>query len=238
MRLWSHRRLPAPPLRSSPSIAMTRSLIVVLLTLALGGCFLLSRSPDRPDASAVTGPPVYVEQCETCHAATVGSPRPASVHAGHGLHCGQCHAPAGHPDFVRPVQDTTCAGCHSAEYEQTLASRHFATRVERALDTDRAARTALRRAGFVAEAGGTRHFVSGRLCAACHYDGHKLGLDAVQREALCVGCHPGRDEHYPGPVPAGGNRCMECHVRIGETASGRVVTTHRFAMPGAESGGR
>ena len=78
--------------------------------------------------------------------------------------------------------------------------------------------------------------LGGRLCAACHYDEHRLGLGVVQRAGFCTGCHTGREEHFP--TSGSTNRCVQCHVRVGETVSGQVVNTHRFARPGAEGAGR
>jgi hypothetical protein len=124
-------------------------------------------------------------------------------------------------------------------------SKHFVTRLQRALDGDREARAALRREGFIGSTVAGRAFVGdvgsgelgGRLCAACHYDEHRLGLGAVQGTDGCAACHTRRDEHFPIPASEPENRCVTCHVRAGETASGQVVNTHRFALPGAGSGG-
>jgi hypothetical protein len=71
------------------------------------------------------------------------------------------------------------------------------------------------------------------LCAACHYDDHRLGLGPVQQPNFCVGCHRDREQHFAGPTASGQNRCVMCHVRAGETVAGQVVNTHRFAVPGA-----
>ena len=180
---------------------------------------------------------MHVEDCRTCHGEQLDGSYAGSVHADLGIRCGQCHAGQNHPDFTRPVADGTCGGCHQAQLQQTVASRHFATRVPRSLDGDRAARAALRRDGFVATSAGKRVFagdpasgdLGGRLCAACHYDEHRLGLDAVRRADACVGCQESREDHYPSPEPA--NRCVMCHVRAVETVSGQVVNTHRFAAP-------
>jgi hypothetical protein len=220
--------------------------IVTVAVTLLTGCFLVTSSLDRPDPRSVSGPAVYREGCETCHAAPVGAAFATSVHAARGIRCGQCHTGGGHPNFVEPVTDAKCGGCHQPEYQQTLASRHFATRTPRALDADRPARAALRREGFVAGTAAGRHFVGdaaagalgGRLCAACHYDEHRLGLAPVQRADFCARCHAGRDAHYPIPTPAGGpsNRCLVCHLRAGETVNGQVVNTHRFTLPGAAGG--
>jgi len=238
---------------SRPSILRSRMVrstpwgLVVVAALALGGCFLAPWSPDRPSPSApVSGPVPYVEDCQGCHAEPVGGHYAQSLHAAKGVRCGQCHTPGGHPNFTRPVEDGKCGGCHQPQYQQTLHSRHFATRQARRLDDDQPARAALRRAGFVAAGPAGRAFVGdtasgalgGRLCAACHYDEHRLGLRAVRAAPFCTGCHTDRESHYPDPAPGTPNRCVQCHVRTGETVSGQVVDTHRFGLPGAEETGR
>ena len=129
----------------------------------MAGCFLMPGSP-RPDPKAVAGPAPYVEDCVTCHAATV-THYAGSRHAARGVRCGQCHTPGGHPEFSEPVRDSKCGGCHQAQYQQTLASRHFARRLERPLDGDRAARASLRRDGFTAPSVTGRSFVGDSLRA-------------------------------------------------------------------------
>jgi hypothetical protein len=231
-----------------------RSLLVASLGLATAGCFLLSGS-SRPDPEARSGVTPYVENCVACHAEPTAVHYAESRHALEGIRCGQCHTPEGHPDFTQPVRDGKCGGCHQAQYQQTLASKHFASRLPRALDSERAGRASLRRDGFTeptdeALAGmphveKARRFVGdsvsgrlgGRLCAACHYDDHRLGLGAVQRENFCVGCHRDREQHFADGASSGQNRCVTCHVRVGETVAGQVVNTHRFAKPGAEDAG-
>jgi hypothetical protein len=194
----------------------------------------------------VSGPVIYVENCEACHAAGAGKQYAESLHTAMGIRCGQCHVPGNHPDFTRPVGDGKCGGCHQPQFQETLASKHFTTRVQRALDSDRAARAVLRRGGFTVAVAGGRRFVGdtasgglgGRLCAACHFDEHRLGLGAVRRANFCVGCHASREEHFPAATVEPTNRCVSCHVRVGETVTGQIVNTHRFALPGAEDAAR
>jgi hypothetical protein len=222
------------------------TLLVVAALLGIGGCFLMSRAPDRPDSSQpLSGPEIAGERCQTCHAEPVAAQYAASPHAAMGIRCGQCHAPGGHPNFTQPVRDATCAGCHQPAYQQTLASQHFADRQPRALDGDRAARTALRKEGFMAITKDGRRFVAdsasgelgGRLCAACHYDEHRLGLGDVQRADFCVECHTGFERHFPNSPPGLANRCTRCHVRAGATESGQTINTHLFARRGRERTG-
>jgi hypothetical protein len=176
----------------------------------------------------------------------VGAHYAQSLHTTKGIRCGQCHTPGGHPNFTQPIRDGKCGGCHQPQYQETLVSKHFATRDLRALDNDRDARQALRLEGFTVATARGRRFVGdsssgelgGRLCAACHYDEHRLGLGLVQRADFCTGCHAGREMHFPIPTPGLANRCVQCHVRAGQTVSGQVVNTHRFARPGAESAGQ
>ena len=223
----------------------TASIVTVALSIALGGCFLaIPFSDDRPSPDSVTGPIGFIDGCESCHASHAGGPYAQSLHASLGIRCGQCHTTGSHPNHAEPVPDARCGGCHLAQLQQTLTSKHFATRVQRADDADRAARILLRRGGFTEPAAtGRRRFVGdvaagargGRLCAACHYDEHRLGLRGVQRETFCVGCHADRDEHFPIPSTDPPNRCVTCHVRDGETATGQIVNSHRFAAPTAAS---
>jgi hypothetical protein len=218
---------------------LARALLLALIALALGGCFVVSWLPGRRDTPpAVSGPAPYVEGCQGCHAAAAGYAE--SVHAAKGIRCGQCHRPGGHPDYTEPVRDATCAGCHQPQYEQAQATMHFATREPRALDGDRAARKVLRRDGFTAAGAGTPRFVGdassgapgGRLCAACHYDEHRLGLRAVQQAEFCVGCHAAPQLRSRIPPSDLTNPCMACHTRIGTTERGQVLNTHRITRSG------
>jgi hypothetical protein len=223
--------------------AVTLRGLLLVVPIVLGGCFLMPWSPERPASGVISGPVVDAEGCQTCHAAGAGQRYAESLHAAMGIHCGQCHVPGNHPDFTEPVRDGKCGGCHLPQFEQTLASKHFATRIRHPLDGDRTARVALRREGFTVAASGGRRFtgddaagaLGGRLCAACHFDEHRLGLRAVQRADFCVGCHGGREDHFPGPSGESANRCTSCHVRVGESVTGQIVDTHRFAVPGAEA---
>ena len=213
---------------------------LLLAPFALGGCFVMSWGRDA--IPPVSGPAPYVEGCQACHGKTVGAHYAESLHTAKGIRCGQCHVAGGHPNFTAPVRDAKCGGCHLPQYEQTLASTHFATRDQRALDNDRAARVALRRERFSVPAATGRRFVGdsssgelgGRLCVACHYDEHRLGLRVVRRADFCGSCHGGvTSNHFPIPTPGLENRCILCHVRAGVTESGQIVNTHRFAKPGA-----
>lgn len=221
-------------------------LLAILVVLASAGCFLIGSAP-RPDPNApIAGPAPYVENCQLCHASPVAEHYAQSLHSAKGIRCGQCHTPGGHPNFGQPIQDGKCGGCHQPQYQESLTSKHFATRDQRALNDDPAARRTLRQDGFTAPAAsGGRRFVGdgavggegGRLCVACHYDEHRLDLAVVRQANFCTGCHGGRTDHFAEPTPGGENRCVECHVRVGKTVSGQIVNTHRFAKPGAEGTG-
>ena len=221
-------------------VGALQSFLVASFGLGIAGCFLVSPQSPRPDSRAVTGPAPYVETCASCHEGPTIAHYGESRHTAEGIRCGQCHTPGDHPDFSQPVQDGKCGGCHQAQYQQTLGSKHFAGRVQRLLDSDRAARSSLRRDGFTASTGTKRHFVGdsasaemgGRLCAACHYDEHRLGLGPVKQETFCVGCHGDRQQHFAEGATAGENRCLVCHARVGVTVAGQTVNTHRFAVPG------
>jgi hypothetical protein len=232
--------------RSALTARLARAVAAAPIALVIAGCHLLPWARPRPDpVESVSGPVPYVEDCQVCHAAPVAEHYAQSLHTAKGIRCGQCHTPGGHPDFALPVRDGKCGGCHQPQYQQTLASTHFATRHRLALDGDRAARTHLRRQGFIETTAGGRRFagdsesgiLGGRLCAACHYDEHRLGLEAVQQASACTGCHTGKEGHYPIPTPGLENRCIQCHVRRGATLNGQIVNTHRFAVPGAGGSG-
>jgi hypothetical protein len=223
------------------------ALLAAPLVLASAGCFLMPGSTPRPDPQApIAGPAPYVENCQLCHASPVAAHYAMSLHTAKGIRCGQCHTPGGHPNFTQPIRDGKCGGCHQPQYQETLTSKHFATRTQLALDGDRAARKTLRAEGFTVPVTGGRRFVGdsssgelgGRLCVACHYDEHRLDLAVVQRADYCTSCHTGRETHFDIPTPGLANRCMQCHVRAGETVTGQVVNTHRFAKPGSEGSGK
>jgi hypothetical protein len=221
-----------------------RLLLTLSIGLVVGGCFVVSWLPGRRGSpESVPGPTPYVEGCQACHATTIYVQYPHSVHAAKGIRCGQCHVPAGHPNYTEPVRDAKCGGCHQSQYEQTLASRHFAARERRALDGDAQARAALRRERFAVATPGGRRFVGdatsgdlgGRLCAACHYDEHRLGLGPVRQAGFCAGCHAGLEAHFATATGGPANRCLTCHMRAGATESGQVLNSHRFrrSSPGS-----
>ena len=217
----------------SSGVRFARALLLAPIALALGGCFLVSWLPGRrPATTPVSGPAPYVEQCQSCHPAPAGYAQ--SRHSAKGIRCGQCHRPAGHPDYTQPVRDATCGGCHQPQFQQVVATKHFATRELRPLDSDRAARGLLRREHFTVPSPDGRHFVGdsssgalgGRLCAACHYDEHRLGLVAVRQPNFCVECHAVPPHGPMGSNSGLTNPCMQCHVRIDAMASGQVLNTH------------
>lgn len=216
-------------------------MLICAILLGLGGCFLTGKwQPGRPHPEkSVSGPSVYVPDCQSCHEAPTVEAYAQSRHSAMGIRCGQCHTPGGHPNFTEPVQDSTCGGCHQPAFEQTLESAHFADRQRRPLDNDQAARVALRHEGFIATTSAGKRFVGdsasgtsgGRLCFACHYDEHRLGLKGVQRPQFCDTCHVGYEQHFNRQAAGDVNRCTRCHVRAGTTESGQVVNAHQFAKP-------
>jgi len=223
----------------SPGVRFAKALLLAPIAFAVGGCFLVSWLPGGRDATTpVAGPAPYAEQCQSCHPAPAGYAQ--SLHSAKGIRCGQCHRPAGHPDYTQPVRDATCGGCHQPQFEQVLATKHFATRDLRALDGDRAARGLLRREHFTAPSADGRRFVGdwssgalgGRLCAACHYDEHRLGLGAVRQPEFCVRCHAAPQLRTQAPPSDLTNPCMQCHVRISTTESGQVLNTHLITKSG------
>src|SRR4029453_15857111 len=54
--------------RRSGSCVIRTWCLVGAIVVALGGCFLVPGSPDRPDPSALSGPVPYVEDCKACQA--------------------------------------------------------------------------------------------------------------------------------------------------------------------------
>jgi hypothetical protein len=199
---------------------------------------LLACTHDAPSSVPGRVPFDLVAACPDWHTEPVLSRYAASRHAAKGLRCEQCHKGAAlDPGCAAPVGDGVCGGCHSAQYEQTLASEHFESRKQLALNDDPALRERVRRDGSAYDEGEYRVFVGdlgggrgGRLCTACHYDGHGLGLSSVRQEGFCLGCHDDQDDHYEDEEEAEGftNRCMACHVRVGRTRTGQIVNDHSF----------
>ena len=211
-------------------------LLAAPVALASAGCFLIPSAP-RPDPNApIAGPVPYVDNCQLCHASPVAAHYAMSVHTTKGIRCGQCHTPGGHPNFTQPVSDGKCGGCHQPQYQESLVSTHFATRAQMALDTTRPrGRRCARKASprpprrGVAASWATRPpgELGGRLCAACHYDEHRLDLAVVRRDGFCTGCHGARPDHFDFPAPEGTNRCLQCHVRVGadrERSGGQLAS--------------
>ena len=202
------------------------ALLAAPIALASAGCFLVPSAP-RPDPNApIAGPVPYVENCQLCHATPVAAHYAMSLHTTKGIRCGQCHTPDGHPNFTQPVRTASAAAVTSRSTRRAWSARHFATRAAiapgpRPGRAEGAARRGLHRA----RTGGGRRFVGdsssgelgGRLCAACHYDEHRLDLAVVRRDGFCTSCHGARLGHFPLPVPEGTNRCLQCHVRVGTT---------------------
>ena len=234
-------------MRPHCSAAWLKGVVLATVTLlTLGGCFLMGKwQPGRPDATQVSGPPVYVADCQSCHETPIGEAYAKSRHSAMGIRCGQCHTPGGHPNFAEPVRDSTCGGCHQSDFEQTIASKHFADRQLRPLDSDQAARVTLRHEGFIATTPEGKRFVGdsssgtlgGRLCFACHYDEHRLGFSAVRRPQFCDTCHVGYEQHFNRQGAGDVNRCPRCHVSAGTTESGQPLATHSFARPVRERPG-
>ena len=227
---------------------LVRTLFAAPLVLVTAGCFLTPGS-SRPDPAApIAGPAPYIENCQACHASPVAAHYAMSLHTAKGIRCGQCHTPDGHPNFAQPIRDGKCGGCHQPQYQESIDSTHFATRTLIALDDDprgakdraqrglhrgprrpaeplrgrlgvgRARRPPVRRVSLRRAPSRPRRRAAGRLL-------HQLLTRA-------------RPAHFDFPTPEATNRCLECHVRVGETLTGQVVNSHRFAMPGAEGSGK
>ena len=227
------------------------ALLAAPVALASAGCSLDPvGSPSRPRRAHRGARPVRRRLPDVPRLAGGRALRDERAHdQGHPLRAVP-HAPGGHPNFTQPVRDAKCGGCHQPQYQQTLVEQALRdARARRALDGDRAARDGAptgglhrgrRRAADAASSGDSSSGeLGGRLCAACHYDEHRLDLAAVRRDEFCVSCHAGtRRPFRRSRPPSGTNRCVQCHVRVGETVTGQVVNTHRFARPGAEGSGQ
>ena len=222
------------------------TLLAAPIALASAGCFLIPSAP-RPDPNApIAGPVPYVDNCQLCHASPVAAHYAMSLHTTKGIRCGQCHTPGGHPNFTQPIRDGKCGGCHQPQYQESLASTHFATRAQRALDHDQAAPKALRQEGFTARAPGGGGASWGIVLGGARRPPvRRVSLRRAsprpRRRAaggFCASCHGARPTISTSPFPSGTNRCLQCHVRVGETATGQVVNSHRFARPGAEGSGK
>jgi hypothetical protein len=74
--------------------------------------------------------------------------------------------------------------------------------------------------------------LGGRLCMSCHFDEHRLSRRPVLAADFCSGCHTDRADHYVMDFPGLENRCIQCHVRAGETVNGQVMNRHTFSMGG------
>jgi hypothetical protein len=224
--------------------AWVRRALLLLAVLGLAGCALLPWARKRPDPfGSVSGPAPYVDDCDSCHDERAEE-YADSLHAAKGIRCGQCHTPGtdpdieedGHPDPAQPIADGKCGGCHQPQYQQTLATIHYSGRSLEALGADEYRREELREHDFVVGSGDAARFVGdeaagelgGRLCAACHFDEHRLGRRTVESADACTGCHVGYLEHYPEAIPGFENLCTGCHVRVGVTDAGQVVNTHLF----------
>jgi len=212
--------------------------LVVVCGLAAGCHALFGRSPwgDEPtgDAREAGGP-----SCDVCHA-EVAKRHLDGPHGGEGIACGQCHRGGGHPAFDEPLDDGTCGGCHLPEYQQVAPSAHARNAI--VVPVEISERT-LRADGFRIELSERVFFTTrdqrsrrgGRLCAGCHYDGHRLSSSSARSAHLRESCHTDRGGHY-SDVVADDNRCLVCHMREGVTVVGQAVTSHAF--PGLAEPGR
>ena len=219
----------------------------VVTLLAFGGCFLLSRAPDRPDPEQpVSGPAVSVERCQTCHARAGRralrrrvSTRPRASAVGN----------ATRREAIRTSPSRcgtpSAAGCHQPAYQQTLASQHFA---------GRAAARAGRRPGRADRAPrGGLHRHHGRRDGASWVTRPRATWAAACARRVTTTSIVSASPPCSGPTSASGvtrvsrgtspfrrrtrtNRCTRCHVRAGTTESGQSINTHRFARPGARAG--
>jgi hypothetical protein len=206
--------------------------IVVFSTALLLATIVTSCRPVRVgDRSLAASVPPRENDAAVCAYST-------SAHGARHILCGQCHGGGEHPDPETPVMDGTCAGCHTPEFQEQLASTHFEERVPVDLgdwlgreDSADAASQFFARADDVTRFVGQRDAggAGGLLCVGCHYDGHAFGLAALRRAGACETCHAGLNDHFADEESEGGNRCLDCHVHAGRTVTGQVVNSHHFA---------
>ena len=182
-----------------------------------------------------------------CHASPVAAHYAMSLHTTKGIRCGQCHTPGGHPNFTQPIRDGKCGGCHQPQYQESLVSTHFATRAlmrpgprpgrAEGAAPARASPRPPRAAGAASWATRPR----GSSAVACARRVTTTSIVSTSPSCggtdFCTSCHGGAPGalRLPGR-PTGTNRCLQCHVRVGETVTGQVVNSHRFAQAG--SGGQ
>jgi len=198
-------------------------------TAFLSGCQLLATGSPWGAAASETSAATDQYDCADCHEdiATLHRDGP---HGAANIACGQCHRGNGHPEFSEPLDDRTCGGCHLPEYQQVDSSAH-ARRGTRAKRQGEGGPS-----GFLVTIDGARYFAvaadaSGRnLCAACHFDEHRLSASATREPGFCAGCHADLGNHPRGATTRAAD-CIDCHMQRGTTVSGQTVTSHTFAPP-------